>query len=113
MTGDKNTMVTGADGSVMHSLHAETSGRVIVRLQKTSPQNAVLSAMYDLQTSTASLHGQNTIVTQQKVSGDITTARQCAFKRRPNNAYQKDANTIEWEWDAGHIDTIFGTYPTS
>lgn len=113
MTGDKNTMVTGADGSVMHSLHAETSGRVIVRVLKTSPLNALLSAMYDAQTASASLHGQNTIIIQQKASGDITTATQCAFKRRPNNAYQKEANIVEWEWDAGHINTIFGTYPTS
>lgn len=106
-------MVTGADGSVMHSLHAETSGRCIVRLQKTSPTNALLSAMYDLQTSSASLHGQNVIVCQHKASGDITTATQCAFKRRPNNAYSKEANIIEWEWDVGQLNTIFGTYPTS
>lgn len=113
MTGDKNTMVTGADGSVMHSLHAEKSGRVIIRLQKTSPVNALLSQMYDLQTTSASLHGQNVIVCQQKAAGDLVTARQCAFKKRPNNSYAKEANIIEWEFDAGAIDQVFGTYPTT
>lgn len=110
MTGDKNTMTTGADGSVMHSLHAEKSGRVIVRLLKTSPINQLLQAMYDAQTLSAQLHGQNTIVCQQKQAGDITTARQCAFKRKPPLTYAKEGGIIEWEWDAGLIDTVLGTY---
>lgn len=110
MTGDKNTMVTGADGSVMHSLHAEKSGRVIVRLLKTSPQNAVLQAMYDAQTAGATLHGQNIIICQQRSSGDVTTARQCAFKRKPPLTYSKEAGIMEWEFDAGMIDSVLGTY---
>lgn len=111
--GDKNTMTVGADGSVQHSLHADKSGRVVVRLLKTSPVNALLHQMYDIQTTSASLHGQNTIVCQQKASGDITTARQVAFKRKPPLSYQKEAGTIEWEFDAGMLDTILGTYPSS
>lgn len=110
MTGDKNTMTTGADGSVMHSLHAEKSGRVVVRLLKTSPINALLQAMYDAQTATASLHGQNVIVCQQKSSGDVTTARQVAFKRKPPLTYAKEGNVTEWEFDAGLIDTVLGVY---
>lgn len=111
--GDKNTMQIGSGGHVQHSLHADKSGRVIVRLLKTSPQNAVLQQMYDIQTSSASLHGQNTVVCQQKASGDVTTARQVAFKRKPPISYQKEAGMIEWEFDAGQIDTVLGTYPTS
>lgn len=110
MTGDKNTMTTGADGAVMHSLHAESSGRCIVRLLKTSPVNALLQAMYDAQTATASLHGQNIIVCQQKASGDVTTATQVAFKRKPPLAYAKEANVMEWEWDCGKINSALGTY---
>jgi structural protein KPP10_ORF10 len=112
-TGDKNTMQIGGGGAVQHSLHADKSGRVIVRLLKTSPINALLHQMYDVQTTSASLHGQNIIVCQQKASGDITTARQVAFKRKPPLTYQKEAGTIEWEFDAGQIDTVLGTYPTS
>src|SRR5690349_2622434 len=59
--GDKSTMTIGADGSGMHSLHADKSGTVMVRLLKTSPQNAKLQAMYDLQTADSRLHGQNVI----------------------------------------------------
>jgi|SRR6185369_1230367 len=111
--GDKNTMTVGADGSVMHSLHADKSGRVIIRLLKTSPTNAILQRMYDIQTTSASLHGQNTILCQQKAAGDVTTARQCAFKRKPPINYQKEGGLMEWELDAGLLDTVLGTYPTA
>ncbi len=39
MGGPKNTMTIGADGEVMHSLHADKSGTVTVNLLKTSPTN--------------------------------------------------------------------------
>ena len=113
MAGDKNTMTIGADGTVMQSLHADKSGRVTVRLLKTSPANAALQIMYDAQSISAALWGQNTIVIQQKAAGDITTCRQVAFKRNPQNQYQKEAGIVEWEFDAGMIDTIRGTYPSS
>lgn len=111
--GDKNTMTIGAGGAVQHSLHADKSGRVVLRYLKTSPTNAALQQAYDIQTTSASLHGQNTILCQQKAAGDVTTARQVAFKRKPAINYQKEAGIIEWEFDAGMIDTVLGTYPTS
>jgi hypothetical protein len=111
--GDKNTMTVGADGTVMHSLHADKSGRVIIRLLKTSPINALMHQYYDLQTTSAALHGQNTVLCQQKASGDVTTARQVAFKRKPTIKYSKEGDIMEWELDAGQLDTILGTYPTS
>ena len=111
--GDKNTMTVGPDGSVMHSLHADKTGRVIIRLLKTSPINAVMHRHYDVQTTSAALHGQNTIICQQKASGDVTTARQVAFKHKPTINYQKEGGIIEWELDAGFIDTVLGQYPTS
>jgi hypothetical protein len=111
--GDKNTMQVGAGGAVQHSLHADLSGRCVARYLKTSPTNAILQQMYDLQTSSASLHGQNTIICQQKASGDVTTARQVAFKKKPAINYQKEAGVIEWEFDVGQLTTVLGTYPTS
>ena len=43
MGGPKNTMTIGADGEVMHRLHADKSGTVTVNLLKTSPTNKKLS----------------------------------------------------------------------
>jgi hypothetical protein len=43
MTEAKNTMTVGADGEVMHSLHAGKSGTITVTLLKTSPVNKKLS----------------------------------------------------------------------
>lgn len=110
MAGDKNTMMIGADGEGMHSLHADKSGTVTVRLLKTSPQNSVLQAMFDAQTISSTLHGQNIITVTNSASGDITVCRSCAFKKKPPLAYKKDGDIVEWAWDAIKIDTILGTY---
>jgi len=108
--GDKNTMLIGADGEGMHSLHADKSGTITVRLLKTSPTNATLHAMYDAQTLTSVLHGQNLITVTNPQSGDITTARSCAFKKKPSLNYKKDGDIVEWSFDSIKIDTILGTY---
>ena len=110
MAGDKNTMIVGADGEGMHSLHADKSGVITVRLLKTSPTNAKLHAIYDAQTLTSVLHGQNTIVIRNSAAGDTTTARDCAFKRKPALSYRKDGDFVEWTWDSVKIDTVLGTY---
>ena len=110
MAGDKNSMMIGADGEGMHSLHADKSGTVTVRLLKTSPTNAILQAMYDAQTLSSALHGKNIITVTHSQSGDITVARSCAFKRKPSLSYKKDGDVMEWSWDAIKIDTILGTF---
>lgn len=109
MAGDKNTMTIGADGKGMHSLHADRSGTVTLRYLKTSPVNARLMAMYDAQTISSALHGQN-FITVGHTSGDITTAQQCAFKKKPNLAYKKDGDIVEWVFDSIEIDSVLGTY---
>lgn len=110
MAGDKNTMMIGADGEGMHSLHADKSGTVTVRLLKTSPQNAKLQAMYSAQTLAAALHGNNVITVRNSQSGDLTVARSCAFKRKPTLTYAKEGDMVEWVWDAIKIDTVLGEY---
>jgi len=110
MAGDKNTMMIGADGEGMHSLHADKSGTVTVRLLKTSPMNAKLQAFYDAQSLTPSLWGKNVILVRQLDSGDISTARSCAFKKKPDLNYKKDGDIVEWAFDAIKIDSVLGTY---
>lgn len=110
MAGDKNTMLIGADGEGMHSLHADKSGTVTVRLLKTSPQNAKLQAIYDAQSLSAALWGQNVILIRNSQSGDVTTARSCAFKRKPALNYRKDGDVVEWVFDSIKIDSVLGTY---
>ncbi|WP_407733286.1 phage structural protein [Pseudomonas citronellolis] len=110
MAGDKNTMTVGADGEGMHSLHADKSGQLTVRLLKTSPKNAQLMALYDAQSLSSSDWGQNVITLTHSVSGDATVARSCAFKKRPDLNYRKDGDIVEWVFDAIKIDGILGTY---
>jgi hypothetical protein len=110
MAGDKNTMSIGADGNVMHSLHADKSGIITVHCQKVSVTNSILQAMYDAQQVSSSLWGQNVITVREVESGDITTATKCAFKKKPNLNYKKDGDMIDWAFDAGFIDTVLGVY---
>lgn len=103
-----NNMTIGADGSGVHSLHADKSGRVTVRLLKTSPTNALLGAMLAFQRTSAANHGQNTITITNTVTGDVVTCQQVAFARVPTNTYAKDAGMNEWNFHAIVIDTGFG-----
>lgn len=105
---DKNTMVIGAGGEGMHSLSADDSSTVTVRLLKTSPVNAVLQIMYNLQTASTILHGRNVITLRDIARGDVVTLTGVAFKKRPALSYAKDGGTVEWVFDAIKTDTILG-----
>ncbi len=103
---DVNTMVSGADGSVIHSLHAAKTGTITFRLLKTSPANALLQAMYDLQRLSSALWGQNIINITNIATGETTVGRTAAFKRFPSITNAKDATMQEWAFAVGFIDTI-------
>lgn len=107
--GDLNTMTTGADGTAMHSLSAQTSGTVTVRLLKTSPLNAQLMTMCNYQRASSARHGQNTITVRDSARGDLITCSQVAFKKDPSLTYAKDGGLLEWAFDAGGITRILGT----
>jgi hypothetical protein len=108
MVENKNTMTIGADGSVMHSLHAGNGGTVTVRFLKTSPTNQQLAEMYDTQRVSSALWGQNTIVISDPARGDTITCTNVAFQRWPQVGYQKDGGVQEWAFDAGQINGILG-----
>jgi hypothetical protein len=109
MTEAKNTMTIGADGEVMHSLHAGKSGTITVTLLKTSPVNKNC-LMYNAQSQSSATWGNNVIVMRNKVSGDITTARSCAFQKQPDHANAKVGNTVSWVFDCGKIDQLLGSF---
>lgn len=97
---DKNIMTIGADGQGMHSLVANESSTVTVRLLKTSPVNAVLMQMYNYQTSSSVLHGKNTLVITDLGRGDLIVCDQAAFKKAPAVAFAKEGGINEWTFDA-------------
>lgn len=107
-TEDANTMTIGADGLGMHSLHADKSGSVILRLLKTSPTNALLQAMFNFQRTSGANHGQNTITISNSSSGDIITCEQVAFSRQPDINYAKNGNILEWHFQSIRITDALG-----
>jgi hypothetical protein len=105
---DKNVMTIGADGSGMHSLVANESAAVTVRLLKTSPVNAQLQLMYNLQTKSSLTHGKNVITVRDVVRGDIIALTNVAFKKRPSVTYAKEGGIMEWTFDAIKTTQILG-----
>jgi Bacteriophage KPP10, Structural protein ORF10 len=110
MTGEKDVLTIGADGTPMHTLLADKSGKATVRLLKVSPVNAQLQALYDAQSLSASLWGQNIITVTNSSSGDVISCRSVAFAKSPAKTYAKEPGVMEWEFNCGQIDSVLGTY---
>ncbi len=109
MTEEKNTMTIGASGEVMHSLHAGKSGKVTIRVLKTSPVNRLLSNLYNFQTSGSSRHGQNQLTVRDRSRGDVISCRDVAFSKNPALTFAKDGGMQEWEFQAGTINYLLGS----
>ena len=102
---DIGNMQIGAGGEVMHSLHP---GRATVRLLKTSPVNAVLSQLFNLQAASASLWGKNTIVVTDLARGDIVTCLFSAYTKMPSVTWAEDGNYNEWSFNVGVLSWDLG-----
>ena len=115
MIEDKSTMTIGADGCVMHSLHAGKGATITIRLLKTSPTNALLSQMYAMDTGTAgnpqatANHGQNQISIRDLQRNDVITCQQCAFAKFPDVTYAKEGGEMVWTFHAGVVDFVLGS----
>lgn len=105
---DVNAMTMGSDGQGFHNLHADKSGRIMVRLLKTSPVNGQLSAMFSLQRASSAAWGQNTISLTNNTMGDAVTCQNVAFGRVPTLTYAEDGAFNEWRFDAISIDMGLG-----
>ena len=107
-TEEVTTTQAGADGTPIHMLHAGRLGRITIRLLKTSSTNALLNAMYYLDTTNPSTHGQNTIVATWLTAGDVITGQFCAFAKLPNIVYAKEGPMNEWIFNCGKLDYLLG-----
>ncbi len=109
MTGDKTTTTEGADGEIMHSLHAGQTGEITVRLLKTSPVNSQFSQLYATEKGQSGLWGQDTITVQDIVRGDLITGIRMAFIKFPDGGFSKEGPTTqEWAF-RGILDVQLGT----
>lgn len=108
-TTDKNVMTIGADGKGQHSLIADDSVVVTVRLLKTSPLNAALMLMYNLQSASSALWGQNVFTVVDSGRGDYNAVQSAAFKKKPTITYAKEGGMMEWTWDGISANSILGS----
>ncbi len=105
---DKNQMTIGADGKGQHSLIASDACVVKIMLLKTSPLNKALMIMYDLQSASSALWGQNVITVTDSGRNDYTVVQACAFKKKPSIVYAKEAGLMEWTFDGISASTLLG-----
>src|SRR4051812_10193996 len=108
MVENKNTMTIGADGCVMHSLHAGNGATVTIRFLKTSGTNQLLQQMFDLQKTSSAYWGLNTIVISDPARGDQISCTNCAFQRFAGINYAKEGGMMEWVFDVGRLEAILG-----
>ena len=105
---DKGTITTGADGDIMTSLHAGQTGKITIRLLKTSAINAVLSQAYAFQRQSSVNWGANTLRIVDKIRGDVVNGVQMQFVKFPDNDWAEDGNTITWVFQ-GIVRELLGT----
>jgi hypothetical protein len=110
LANPRNNMLIGADGEGMHSLRADKSGTVTVRLLATSSRNSLLQAMYSAQSLSSSAWGNNVITIRNAGNNETTVCRGCAFQKQPDRTYAEDGTTLEWVFDCLKIDTVTGDY---
>ena len=108
---DKNVMNIGADGKGMHSLIASDAVSITIRLLKTSPLNAALMVMYNLQSVSSALWGQNVFTVVDSARNDYTVIQAAAFKRKPVLVYAKEGGIMEWAFDGISGNSILGSGP--
>lgn len=106
---DKNVMQIGADGKGQHSLVADDSCTVNVRLLKTSPTNAALMIMYNLQSASSSAWGTNVITVTDSARQDLSVITNAAFKKKPTLTYAKEAGMMEWTFDGLTLNSVLGS----
>jgi hypothetical protein len=105
---DKNVMTIGADGKGQHSLIASDACTLTVRLLKTSPLNAALMVMYDLQSASSAVWGQNVFTIVDTGRNDYTVIQSAAFKKKPTITYAKEAGMMEWTFDGIKANSLLG-----
>lgn len=110
LANSRNTMTVGADGEGMHSLKADKSGTVTVRVLQTSSVNAKLQAIYNAQALSSSLWGNNVITIRNKANNETTVCRSCAFQKQGDITYSEEGQMREWVFDCVKIDTVTGEY---
>lgn len=116
MLEPKDTLLVGADGQAMHSMHGGQAGTITVRLLKTSPTNYQLMQLYNVQKGFSGIWGQNTISIVDMARGDNITAQGAAFGRAPNISYAESGDVLAWAfacaWIEEQLGGLIGTGPS-
>lgn len=110
MNEEKATMSIGADGTPMHSVHKSKGGRIVVRIQKTSPTHAIIDQIYRYTANAGGAnYGQITITLNDLARGDVIVGSQCGIAKRPDLSYAVEGGAMEWVFNVGILEWVLGS----
>lgn len=91
---DLTDEAVSADGKVATSINPDRSGTVTVSLMQTSPTNAILSAVLNIQEERDELYKVGLVAEED--SGVIAVANNAYLKKAPTVGLSKTQQTYEW-----------------
>jgi hypothetical protein len=101
---DRNTMMVGCQGEIMHCKHAAVNGVIRIRLLKTSPNNGKLMNL--MNSLDGDMWGTGQFSVRNRVKGDVITAAEVAFTGQPTIVYGKLGGIQEWTFHAGFMSAM-------
>lgn len=105
---ERDIMTIGAGGDGMHTLNPSRAGRIMIRLLKTSPTNAILQQAFNYQSSSSLFWGKNLFHLTNPITGDSLSASGAAFDRQPPNSWGLNAAGLEWTLNAIYVSQTLG-----
>lgn len=108
LTEVRGAQRAGADGQAMTTLYTGKLGKITIRVQKTSPLNAFLSALYNADASDATQYGQNTIACRDSSLLDVIAGAQCGIEKHASQTYGKEGPMNEWVFLVGTLNFVLG-----
>jgi hypothetical protein len=100
------TPTVGAGGEVARTRNRNTMGRVTVTLLQTSPENAQLSAIAQLDAQTG--EGIGALFIKDRIGQTVVHADQAWIVKKPDVTRAKVAGVTEWLFECGSLDTFSG-----
>ena len=100
------TMIIGSTGEGHHNLINDQSGTITVRIDRSSSENAFLSALSVLQELSGA--GEVAITYEDINGGDVHSALSCRLQKMPDGDYTNDMGGLDYVFNCLQLDMWYG-----
>lgn len=106
---DAFALAIGADGKGVRTKSANKSGTIKIRLQPTSPSNAILDTYANADDLDGS--GAVPVLVKDNRGNDLHVCEQAWVKKKPNKQYSgSKAENLEWILETDNLNSIIAGY---